>query len=227
LPARPRRRLGVWIRRWLLEARLWVDDEGPVVRRAIDIAVASVGILFTAPLLLVVAIGIKLESLGPVVFAQERIGKHGKPFRLYKLRTMVPGADALKTDLSTRISTAVDGVRFKLRRDPRVTAFGRWLRKFSIDELPQLWNVLKGDMTLIGPRPLVLREVALFDGRALRRLEVQPGLTCIWQVSGRSDLPFQKQIDLDIEYVDRCSVARELAIVARTIPAVLSGKGAY
>jgi lipopolysaccharide/colanic/teichoic acid biosynthesis glycosyltransferase len=134
---------------------------------------------------------------------------------------------SLKDQLSKQHREATDGVRFKMVRDPRVTAVGRVLRKFSIDELPQLYNVLRGDMTLIGPRPPVWREVALYDVRALRRLEVKPGLTCLWQVRGRSNLTFDQQVALDIEYVDRISPSEEVKILLETVPAVLTGRGAY
>jgi len=146
---------------------------------------------------------------------------------MLKLRTMVVGASAMKARLAAEPEARANGVRFKLRRDPRITSVGRVLRRFSIDELPQLWNVLVGDMTLVGPRPPLPREVALYDGRALRRLEVEQGLTCLWQVGGRSDLSFEQQVALDIEFIDHVGVLDELAILARTIPAVLGGRGAY
>jgi lipopolysaccharide/colanic/teichoic acid biosynthesis glycosyltransferase len=194
------------------------------VRRFVDVVAALIGLVLAAPLLACAAVAIKLTSRGPVLFRQERIGRRGRPFELYKLRTMRRDADAQKSELAAMYGC---GVRFKLARDPRITAVGRFLRKYSVDELPQLWNLLRGEMTLIGPRPLVRREVQLFDARALRRLEVLPGLTCLWQVSGRSDLPLQRQIDLDLEYIDRGSLVGELWILLRTVPAVLSGKGAY
>jgi lipopolysaccharide/colanic/teichoic acid biosynthesis glycosyltransferase len=206
---------------------LFLSDLGPIVRRLVDIAAAAAGLLLILPVLLVAAAAIKLTSRGPVLFAQERLGEHGRAFSMLKLRTMRVGADAMKDSLEARIEGAVDGARFKLRRDPRVTPVGRVLRKFSIDELPQLWNVLVGDMTLVGPRPPVWREVALYDTRALRRLEVRPGLTCLWQVQGRSDLGFDHQVALDIEYIDRVKPLQELLILAKTLPAVITGRGAY
>lgn len=133
----------------------------------------------------------------------------------------------MKSALAAQRRDAVDGVRFKLRNDPRMTPVGRILRKLSIDELPQLWNVLQGDMTLIGPRPSLWQEIVRSDARALRRLEVRPGLTCLWQVSGRSDLSFEQQVALDLEYIDRVKPPQELLILAKTIPAVLTGRGAY
>jgi lipopolysaccharide/colanic/teichoic acid biosynthesis glycosyltransferase len=224
---RPRRAVGARLRRRLLRARLAVPSLGPWLRRALDIAVATAALAASAPVLLVATLLIRLTSRGPAFFAQERVGLHGRRFTMYKLRTMVPGADALRPALVQHHAGAVDGVRFKLRRDPRVTAVGAVLRRFSVDELPQLWNVLRGEMTLVGPRPALWREVLLYDARALRRLEVRPGLTCLWQVGGRSDLTFDQQVVLDLEYIDRARLLDEVLIVARTIPAVFSGRGAY
>jgi len=214
-------------RRVTLQSYLTLVALQPLVRRSLDVALTAVGLLCLAPLFLLVALAIRLESRGPLFFAQERLGEGGRRFKMWKFRTMVVNADALKDQLTKQHAAAVDGVRFKMVQDPRVTRVGRVLRKFSIDELPQLFNVLRGDMTLIGPRPPVWREVARYDNRALRRLEVKPGLTCLWQVSGRSDLSFDQQVALDIEYIDRTQPRDELRILLRTIPAVLTGRGAY
>ena len=223
-------------RRWRSLARLrrlkrelegLLADSGPLVRRMFDILIASTTLVLLSPLMLLAGLGILLTSRGPILYEQERVGQHGHPFQMLKLRTMVDRADELKAALATQRPEATDGVRFKLRRDPRTTPVGRILRKLSIDELPQLWNVLVGDMTLIGPRPPVWQEVVRYDARALRRLEVRPGLTCLWQVSGRSDLSFEQQVALDLEYIDRVKPRQELLILARTIPAVVSGRGAY
>ncbi len=200
---------------------------GPRVRRTTDVVVTGVGLLTLLPLFGLVALAVRLDSSGPVFFGQERVGQRGRRFRMWKFRTMVMNADALKDVLAKQHTGATDGVRFKMVCDPRVTRVGRVLRKFSIDELPQLVNVLWGHMTLIGPRPPVWREVARYDNRALRRLEVKPGITCLWQVSGRSDLSFAEQITLDLEYVDRTPASAELRILLRTVPAVLTGRGAY
>jgi lipopolysaccharide/colanic/teichoic acid biosynthesis glycosyltransferase len=145
---------------------------------------------------------------------------------MFKLRTMHVDADARKDALERSVSGATDGVRFKLRKDPRVTPIGRVLRRASIDELPQLWNVVRGDMTLIGPRPAVWREVVLYGPRELRRLEVKPGLTCLWQVHGRSELSFAEQVALDLEYIDNWSLWLDIKILLRTVPAVFVGAGA-
>jgi len=214
-------------RRMRLRAELGLRAVGPVLRRAIDIGATLVALILLSPVFLVAAIAIKATSRGPILFKQERVGQWGRRFKMLKLRTMGTNAEAKKTELQAAVNGALDGVRFKIKNDPRITPVGRILRKFSIDELPQLWNVLVGDMTLIGPRPPVWREVALYDPRALRRLEVKPGLTCLWQISGRSDLSFEQQVDLDIQYIDKTQPVDEVKILVRTIPAVLSGKGAY
>jgi lipopolysaccharide/colanic/teichoic acid biosynthesis glycosyltransferase len=210
-----------------LRTELALHGLGPSVRRSLDLLVTGLGLLCLMPLLALVALAIRLDSKGPIFFKQERLGEGGRRFGMWKFRTMVRDADALKDLLSQQCAAATDGVRFKMVRDPRVTRIGAVLRKFSIDELPQLFNVFRGDMTLIGPRPAVWREVARYDARALRRLEVRPGLTCLWQVRGRSDLSFEQQVALDLEYVDRTRPREELRIVLQTIPAVLTGRGAY
>lgn len=224
--AQPRRTQRL-LRRASVRARLAITAAGPWLRRALDVLASGLGLLCLAPLLAGAALAIQLESRGPLFFFQERIGEHGRRFFMWKFRTMVANADALKDQLAKQHASANDGVRFKMQRDPRVTRVGAVLRKFSIDELPQLLNVLRGDMTLLGPRPAVWREVARYDKRALRRLEVKPGLTCLWQVRGRSDLSFAQQIELDLEYVDRTRPLDELRILLQTVPAVVTGRGAY
>lgn len=212
-------------RRLALRLALRIVDLGPGVRRALDIVCASLGLIFIAPVLIAAAIAIKVTSPGPVLFRQERIGKNGRRFSMLKLRSMRTDAEHLKAALMSKNEDA--SLRFKMKRDPRITPVGAIIRKLSIDELPQLWNVVRGDMTLVGPRPAIWREVEGYDPRALRRLEVGQGLTCLWQIGGRSDLTFEEQVELDIEYIDRTRPADEIKIVARTIPAVIKGKGAY
>jgi lipopolysaccharide/colanic/teichoic acid biosynthesis glycosyltransferase len=220
-------RVMAWARRERLLWRLVVQDLGPSLRRAIDVVLAGMALVLALPVLAVAALAVKLTSRGPVFYRQERIGKNGRAFSLLKFRTMVQNAEALKTALAAANPEAMNGVRFKLRRDPRLTPVGPVLRKFSIDELPQLLNVLRGDMTLVGPRPPVRREVVEYDIKALRRLEVVPGLTCLWQIRGRSELSFEQQVALDVEYIDTVRPSAEVGIVLRTVPAVLSGRGAY
>lgn len=200
--------------------------EWPSPRRVVDAVGSFIGLVAALPVLILAAIAIKATSKGSIFYAQERVGHRGQRFMMYKLRTMYVDADARRKAL-VAAQGASEGPTFKLRRDPRITAVGRILRKLSIDELPQIYNVLRGDMTIVGPRPALPREVDLYDPRALRRLEVKPGLTCLWQVGGRSDLTFAQQVELDLEYIDRTSVIDEIKIVARTVPAVLLGRGAY
>jgi len=210
-------------RRFFLRRLLWLVDNGRRARRAADVLAAALCLVLAFPILVVAACGIKATSKGPVLFSQRRVGQHGRDFMMLKLRTMYVDAEARRAALFSDTNE----IRFKMRNDPRITPIGGWLRRFSIDELPQLWNVLVGDMTLIGPRPALCAEVDKYDAIALRRLEVQQGLTCLWQVSGRSELSFEEQVQLDIQYIDRTSAANDLRVLARTIPAVLSGRGAY
>jgi lipopolysaccharide/colanic/teichoic acid biosynthesis glycosyltransferase len=168
---------------------------------------------------------IRLDSPGPALFRQQRVGKHGKLFTCYKFRTMVIDAEARKAELVAL--NEADGPLFKIRRDPRVTRVGRLLRRSSLDELPQLWNVLSGEMSLVGPRPALPEEVALYEPWHRRRLEVMPGLTGLWQVLGRSNTTFDEMVQLDIYYAENWSVNTDLRILLRTIPAVLSSNGAY
>jgi lipopolysaccharide/colanic/teichoic acid biosynthesis glycosyltransferase len=232
MTSRPTTSVSTWIRRRVLRRlrRSYLSltlRAGAAARRSIDVGASFLGLLFISPVLAVAAIATKLTSPGPVLFPQERVGQHGRRFQMFKLRTMVVNAEQQKSALAAANPGAVDSGRFKMARDPRITPVGRVLRKLSIDELPQLYNVLRGDMTLVGPRPPVWREVELYDPRALRRLEVRPGLTCLWQIGGRSDLSFEQQVALDIRFIDRTRPIEELVIVAKTIPAVLTGRGAY
>jgi exopolysaccharide biosynthesis polyprenyl glycosylphosphotransferase len=194
-------------------------------KRACDILISGLGLLLLLPLFAVVALAIKATSPGPVIFRQERVGLRGRPFTLLKFRTMVAGADQLLNEL--RDQNEADGPLFKLRRDPRVTRVGAVLRRYSIDELPQLWNVLRGEMSLVGPRPPLADEVALYEEWQLDRLEVRPGITGLWQVSGRSELCFEDYVRLDLFYVENWSIAYDLFILSKTIPILVSSRGAY
>lgn len=196
-----------------------------VVKDLFDRTVALAMLLVAAPLCLLVAVAIKVDSRGPVLFRQTRIGRGGREFRLLKFRTMVTGAHAMRHVLVDRNET--DGLLFKIRNDPRVTRVGRWLRKWSLDEVPQLVNVVLGQMSLIGPRPPLPEEVAHYDGDIARRLLVKPGITGLWQVSGRSDLSFEDGIRLDLFYVENWSLTADLLILWKTLGAVLRGRGAY
>lgn len=196
-----------------------------VYSRVFDIILSTILLLITFPVFLAVAIAILLDSPGPVLFIQSRAGKNGHPFAFYKFRSMCIDAEFLKAGLQAR--NECDGPLFKIRHDPRMTRVGRLIRRWSLDELPQLINVLKGDMSLVGPRPAVLAEVAQYSSYERRRLSVTPGITGLWQVSGRSDLPFTEAVQLDLVFAEERSIALYVQILARTIPAVLSARGAY
>ncbi len=195
------------------------------LRRALDVLVSLLALLLLLPLLTVVALLIRLGSPGPVLFVQTRIGRHGHPFPVFKFRSMF-------TDAEARLSALLDanersGPVFKIKHDPRITPTGRWLRRCSLDEVPQLLNVLRGEMSLVGPRPALPREVALYTPAQRVRLSVLPGLTGLWQVSGRATLSFEASVALDMEYVRRQSFVLNVVILCRTVPAVLTGHGAY
>jgi len=197
---------------------------GLFAKRVIDVVVAAVGLALSAPLWPLVAAAIKLSSRGPVLYRQVRCGLQGRRFELLKFRTMVEGADRLRPQIDHL--NVMDGPVFKAPDDPRVTRPGRWLRRSSLDELPQLVNVLKGDMSLVGPRPPLPEEVARYLPWQRRRLAMKPGLTCLWQVSGRSELDFATWMEMDLAYIDHWSLWLDLKILLRTVPAVLGGRGA-
>jgi lipopolysaccharide/colanic/teichoic acid biosynthesis glycosyltransferase len=196
-----------------------------VLKRAIDVAGACAGLVLAAPFVAIAALAIRCVSEGSPFFAQERIGRGGRPFRLFKLRTMVAGAHLQQDELSAL--NEVSGPVFKIRRDPRLHALGGLLRRTSIDELPNLMNVLCGEMSLVGPRPPLPSEVAHYDANAMRRLSVKPGITCLWQAGGRSNLDFATWMELDNRYVDHWTPWGDLWIILRTIPAVIRGEGAH
>jgi exopolysaccharide biosynthesis polyprenyl glycosylphosphotransferase len=205
--------------------RMVRDDSTRYAKRAMDILGAGALLLFSLPILIAAGIAIKLTSKGPIFFSQDRYGLHRRRFRMFKLRTMVVNAEVLQAQLEHR--NELGGPVFKIRQDPRVTKVGAFLRKTSIDELPQLWNVLIGDMSLVGPRPLAVRDVLkIEDSAQLRRFSVLPGITCIWQMSGRNNTDFANWIRQDLEYIDSWSLLLDVKILIGTVPAVLWGKGA-
>ena len=199
------------------------DEIKLLAKRVVDFCVAAVALLVVSPVLLVAAILIRLTSPGKVIFRQERCGLNGRRFVVYKFRSMVENAEALKQQYA---HLNVKKLNFKIPKDPRLTPVGRWLRKFSIDELPQLWNVLKGDMSLVGPRPATPDEVENYAGWQRRRLRMRPGLTCIWAVEGRDQLDVDTVMKMDMEYIDNWSLSLDSRIILRTIPLVLLGRGA-
>ncbi|WP_353850586.1 sugar transferase [Solwaraspora sp. WMMA2056] len=196
-----------------------------LVKGFVDRSVSLLALTVLLPVLTLIALAIKLDNRGPVIFKQVRVGQGGREFHVYKFRTMVVNADALLAELVAKNET--DGLMFKMRDDPRITRVGRFLRKFSLDELPQLANVLFGHMSLVGPRPPLPSEVARYDGDVARRLLVKPGMTGLWQVSGRSDLSWEDGIRLDLYYVENWSLASDLTILWKTFGAVVNGRGAY
>ena len=202
---------------------------GHVAKRGLDLVVLCpfVVVMLPALVLLVIAVGfaIRLDSPGPIIFRQQRMGKGGRAFHMYKFRSMRNDAEALKQDLQEE--NEADGPLFKIRDDPRVTRVGRWLRRYSIDELPQLINVLRGDMSLVGPRPPLAQEVELYEAWQKKRLDVSPGLVGLPQVSGRSDLTFEEVIKLDLYYIENWSLALDIKILAQAVPVVVRGRGAY
>jgi lipopolysaccharide/colanic/teichoic acid biosynthesis glycosyltransferase len=205
----------------LLAATRWQR----LIKRAIDVSGSALLILVLSPLLAVTALSVLLTSTGPAIYRQERVGRGGRPFTMYKFRSMVANAHEVR-HLHAEANEC-DGPVFKIRDDPRVTPVGRVIRRLSVDELPQLFNVLRGDMSLVGPRPPLPEEYVVYGDRERLRTLVTPGVTCIWQVSGRSDVDFDRWVDMDIEYIRTWSLGLDLRLILKSIPAVLSGRGAY
>ena len=197
----------------------------PAWKRLLDVTLSLAALLALAPLILALALAVRLTSRGPAFFVQERVGLHGRRFGMVKFRSMRVGAHAARAALAAGSDRA--GLCFKMRDDPRVTRLGRILRRTSLDELPQLWNVLRGEMSLVGPRPALPEEVAAYPAAALERLAALPGITGPWQVSGRADIGFDEMVRLDVAYVRGATIAGDIAILARTVRVVLSGRGAY
>lgn len=197
-----------------------------VIKRSIDILCSLMALILLSPLFLIVAFLIVLEDGRPVLYVQRRVGINGREFDFYKFRSMRRDADRIKEQLLEQNESG-DGVIFKMKKDPRVTRIGRFLRRFSVDETPQFVNVLKGDLSLVGPRPPLPSEVREYSLEDRKRLHVKPGLTCLWQVGGRSDIPFEQQVRLDLQYINSQSLWQDLKILFKTVPAVLLGRGAY
>ena len=196
-----------------------------LTKRTADVALSLAGLLVLSPVLLLIGLAVALEREGPVIFRQRRAGFRNKPFMMYKFRTMVKNAAELRGEMEQY--NELDGPAFKMKNDPRVTKLGRFLRRTSLDELPQLVNVLKGDMSLVGPRPLPTYESEKCTPEQLQRLLVKPGLTCFWQACGRNDVSFKEWMDMDLRYVNEQSIPTDVKILLQTVKAVLSGRGAY
>ena len=200
------------------------EDESLLLKRGLDFIMALIALVALSPLLLILAVLVKLTSRGPILFSQTRCGLGGRRFTLYKFRSMRADADLLREELEAL--NEVDGPVFKIRNDPRCTPIGRFMRKFSLDELPQLLNIIKGDMSFVGPRPPLPEEVEKYERWQRRRLRMQPGLTCLWALEGRSKLSFRRWMELDLEYIDHWSMTLDWKILLKTIPIVLVGRGA-
>jgi len=196
------------------------------LKRAMDIVLSGLGMIVLSPVFLGIAAAVKFTSPGPVIFSQVRVGRYGRYFNFYKFRSMYRDAEARKKELLA-LNESSDGVIFKMKDDPRITKVGRMLRRTSLDELPQLWNVFIGDMSLVGPRPPVPKEVQEYTLEDRKRLDVIPGITCLWQIMGRSEIPFNEQVRLDKEYIIAPSIWKDIVILLKTVPAILGGKGAY
>lgn len=219
--------------RWWLNLRVsarrtywrWVQASGPAAKRMFDVAASLAFLALLSPLYLLIGVLVWLEDGHPALFIQTRVGRYGQPFRMYKFRSMCPDAEARLAEVIA-LNHHKQGVTFKTKNDPRLTRVGRWLRKFSLDELPQVWNVLRGEMSWVGPRPPLPREVARYSAMDRRRLAAKPGITCLWQIGGRSEIDFSGQVELDVRYIETGGFWEDLRIMMRTLPAVAGGKGA-
>jgi lipopolysaccharide/colanic/teichoic acid biosynthesis glycosyltransferase len=206
----------------------WWHVQSPYLgKRALDLLVVVPALLLLAPLFALVALAIRAHDGGPVLFWQRRVGRDGVEFAFPKFRSMVMNAEAVRQALLDANQHGAEGVTFKMKRDPRITPIGRIIRRSSIDELPQLWCVLRGSMSLVGPRPPLVSEVARYSLEDRQRLAVTPGLTCIWQVNGRSEVPFPQQVQMDLDYIRQPSLRADIGLLLKTLPAVIRGRGAY
>jgi lipopolysaccharide/colanic/teichoic acid biosynthesis glycosyltransferase len=219
---RCRLRTGVRLRRCYWR---WLTEGNEAVKRGFDFAASGIFLAVFSPLYLLIALLIRLEDGGPALFAQTRVGRFGREFKMFKFRSMCLDAEARLQEVLAR-NHHREGVTFKIKDDPRLTRVGKWLRKFSLDELPQVWNVFRGDMSLVGPRPPLPREVSRYSLADRRRLAIKPGITCLWQIGGRSDIDFSGQVKLDVQYIETATFAADLKILLKTVPAVAAGKGA-
>jgi lipopolysaccharide/colanic/teichoic acid biosynthesis glycosyltransferase len=211
----------IWRKRLLWS---WLISGSLLLKRLLDIVGSAAALAVLSPLIWLVVLLVRMDG-GPAVFAQIRVGKFGREFKMFKFRSMCMHADLRLKELLSANSHQ-EGVTFKIKNDPRITKVGKWLRKLSLDEVPQFFNVLMGDMSLVGPRPPVPGEVALYTAMDRRRLAVNPGITCLWQISGRSEIDFSGQVRLDVGYIESQTFWQDLRILAKTVPAVIAGRGA-
>ena len=210
------------IHQWLWR---WHSASHRVIKRGFDVAASGLFLLVFSPLYLAIALLIRLEDGGPALFTQTRVGRYGREFTMYKFRSMCANAEARLQEVLAR-NHHREGITFKIKDDPRLTRIGKTLRKYSLDELPQVWNVFRGDMSLVGPRPPLPREVAHYSLADRRRLAVQPGITCLWQIGGRSEIDFSGQVKLDVDYIESAGFSTDIKILFKTVPAVVAAKGA-
>lgn len=226
----PATRADVTILKWKQRSRLVIWETALrsllAVKRTMDILISLTALILLSPLFLMVAICILMDDGFPVLLLQKRVGQYGREFRLHKFRSMCRNADQIKPDLLDQNESS-SGVIFKMKNDPRVTWTGRILRRFSIDEMPQFLNVLLGDLSVVGPRPPLPEEVAQYSLSDRKRLQVKPGITCLWQIHGRSEIPFERLVSLDMQYIQSQNPLKDIVIIIKTIPAVLFGRGAY
>jgi lipopolysaccharide/colanic/teichoic acid biosynthesis glycosyltransferase len=216
-------RTNVWTRRMAWKIAMAGTQ---IAKRALDIFGSAALIIALSPVFFTIALCIKLEDGGPIIFAQTRVGKYGRLFKMFKFRSMCMDAEARLAELLSRNQHS-NGITFKIKDDPRITKIGKWIRALSLDELPQLFNVFRGEMSLVGPRPPVPREVAKYTIQDRRRLEITPGITCFWQVGGRAEIDFPQQVELDVLYIEQQSLWTDVKLLLKTIPAVVNRKGAY
>lgn len=216
-----------WHARWELIAWRLRQVQLPLLKRLLDLTLTLPAFILLLPLFLIVALAIWLQDRGPVLYWQQRVGLYGRVFRFPKFRSMRTDSDRVLAELLKSNQHGANGITFKMRKDPRITPIGRFIRRTSIDELPQLWCVVKGEMSLVGPRPALVSEVAQYSLEDRARLSVKPGLTCIWQVSGRSEVPFDKQCLMDLDYIHQRTITADIKLIAKTVPAVVRGRGAY
>jgi lipopolysaccharide/colanic/teichoic acid biosynthesis glycosyltransferase len=216
--------LQFYVARRKLYAR-WISSGNETLKRSLDVVCSFLALTCIAPIVGFIALLVWIEDGGPLFFSQTRVGRYGREFKMFKIRSMCLDAEQKLKELLAK-NQHREGVTFKLKDDPRITRVGKWLRKFSLDELPQLYNVMVGDMSMVGPRPPVPREVAKYTPEDRRRLAVKPGITCIWQISGRSEIDFSGQVKLDVDYIESQNLSTDVKILLRTLPAVISGKGA-
>lgn len=226
----PATKADVRILKWRQRSRLVLWEAALrsllTIKRTMDVLVSLVALILLLPLFLIVAVCILVDDGFPVLLMQKRVGQYGREFRLHKFRSMCRGAEEMKHELQDQ-NESTDGVLFKMKSDPRVTRIGRILRRFSIDEMPQFFNVLLGDLSVVGPRPPLPEEVAQYSLSDRKRLQVKPGITCLWQIQGRSEIPFEGLVTLDMQYIQSQSFLKDVVIIIKTIPAVLFGRGAY